>query len=38
MIRKVPEHELVHELKKEIDQIAAEYARTGEISGRKQHA
>lgn len=38
MIRKVPEHELVHELKKEIDIIATEYERTGLIPGRKQHA
>ncbi|WP_166240385.1 flavodoxin-dependent (E)-4-hydroxy-3-methylbut-2-enyl-diphosphate synthase [Paenibacillus turpanensis] len=35
MIRKVPEHELVNELKKEIDAIAAEYARSGTIPGRK---
>lgn len=38
MIRKVPEAELVNELKKEIDLIVAEYERTGEIPGRKQHA
>ncbi len=38
MIRKVPEAELVNELKKEIDLIVEEYERTGEIPGRKQHA
>ncbi|MEK0314381.1 flavodoxin-dependent (E)-4-hydroxy-3-methylbut-2-enyl-diphosphate synthase [Cohnella sp. 56] len=38
MIRKVPEAELVGELKKEIDHIAAVYSETGEIPGRKQHA
>lgn len=37
MVRKVPEAELVNELKKEIDHIVAEYERTGEIPGRKQH-
>ena len=37
MIRKVPEDELVSELKKEIDAIVAEYNRTGEIPGRKKH-
>lgn len=35
MIRKVPEHDLVAELKKEIDAIAAVYAQTGVIPGRK---
>ncbi|WP_274366269.1 flavodoxin-dependent (E)-4-hydroxy-3-methylbut-2-enyl-diphosphate synthase [Paenibacillus thermotolerans] len=35
MIRKVPEHELVDELKKEIDHIVDEYNRTGVIPGRK---
>ncbi|OGX61562.1 MAG: 4-hydroxy-3-methylbut-2-en-1-yl diphosphate synthase, partial [Paenibacillus sp. RIFOXYA1_FULL_44_5] len=35
MIRKVPENELVAELKKEIDYIVEEFERTGEISGRK---
>lgn len=35
MIRKVPEDQLVSELKKEIDVIAAEYERTGKIPGRK---
>lgn len=35
MIRKVPEAELVDELKKEIDQIVHEYERTGVIPGRK---
>lgn len=35
MIRKVPEAELVSELKKEIDHIVAEYERTGQIPGRK---
>jgi (E)-4-hydroxy-3-methylbut-2-enyl-diphosphate synthase len=34
MIRKVPEAELVNELKKEIDRIVAEYERTGTIPGR----
>lgn len=34
VIRKVPEAELVNELKKEIDQIVAEYERTGVIPGR----
>lgn len=37
MIRKVPEAELVGELKKEIDNIVAEFERTGSIPGRKQH-
>lgn len=35
MIRKVPEGELVSELKKEIDHIVAEFERTGEIPGRR---
>jgi (E)-4-hydroxy-3-methylbut-2-enyl-diphosphate synthase len=35
MIRKVPEANMVEELKKEIDAIAAEYERTGVIPGRK---
>jgi len=35
MIRKVPEADLVNELKKEIDQIAASYAETGVIPGRR---
>ncbi len=35
MIRKVPEAELVSELKKEIDEIAREFALTGTIPGRK---
>ncbi|MDG0871782.1 flavodoxin-dependent (E)-4-hydroxy-3-methylbut-2-enyl-diphosphate synthase [Paenibacillus thiaminolyticus] len=35
MIRKVPESEMVAELKKEIDYIVAEYERTGQIPGRK---
>ncbi|MCY7485370.1 flavodoxin-dependent (E)-4-hydroxy-3-methylbut-2-enyl-diphosphate synthase [Paenibacillus alvei] len=35
MIRKVPEDQLVSELKKEIDHIVAEYERTGTIPGRK---
>jgi (E)-4-hydroxy-3-methylbut-2-enyl-diphosphate synthase len=34
MIRKVPENDLVSELKKEIDQIVEEYNRTGVIPGR----
>ncbi|MDR5582514.1 flavodoxin-dependent (E)-4-hydroxy-3-methylbut-2-enyl-diphosphate synthase [Paenibacillus larvae] len=37
MIRKVPEAELVNELKKEIDHIVDAYERTGEIPGRKHH-
>jgi (E)-4-hydroxy-3-methylbut-2-enyl-diphosphate synthase len=37
MIRKVPESDLVTELKKEIDIIVEAYERTGEIPGRKQH-
>ncbi len=35
MIRKVPEAELVSELKKEIDVIVEHFERTGEIPGRK---
>lgn len=35
MIRKVPEAELVNELKKEIDNIVREYEATGTIPGRK---
>lgn len=35
MIRKVPEAELVSELKKEIDHIVEVYEKTGEIPGRK---
>jgi (E)-4-hydroxy-3-methylbut-2-enyl-diphosphate synthase len=35
MIRKVPEAELVSELKKEIDKIALEYEKTGVIPGRR---
>lgn len=35
MIRKVPEAELVSELKKEIDNIVVEYERSGVIPGRK---
>jgi len=38
MIRKVPEAELLAELKKEIDIIVEHYDRTGEIPGRKHHA
>lgn len=38
MIRKVPEDQLVSELKKEIDAIAEAYERTGEIPGRREHA
>lgn len=37
MIRKVPEADLLDELKKEIDHIVEVYERTGEIPGRKQH-
>lgn len=35
IVRKVPEDELVDELKKEIDALVAEYERTGVIPGRK---
>jgi len=35
VVRKVPEAQLVEELKKEIDLLAAEYARTGTIPGRR---
>lgn len=38
MIRKVPEDELVSELKKEIDIIVEAYQRTGEIPGRNHTA
>lgn len=37
MIRKVPEQDLVAELKKEIDVIVEAYNRTGEIPGRRAH-
>lgn len=37
MIRKVPEAELLSELKKEIDIIVEHFERTGEIPGRKNH-
>ncbi|MMZ62384.1 4-hydroxy-3-methylbut-2-en-1-yl diphosphate synthase [compost metagenome] len=37
MIRKVPEAELLNELKKEIDYIVKVYDETGEIPGRKEH-
>ncbi|MDT3428855.1 (E)-4-hydroxy-3-methylbut-2-enyl-diphosphate synthase [Paenibacillus forsythiae] len=37
MIRKVPEADLLSELKKEIDAIVAHYEATGEIPGRKAH-
>jgi len=37
MIRKVPENDLVSELKKEIDAIVEVYERTGEIPGRARH-
>ncbi|UHA74383.1 flavodoxin-dependent (E)-4-hydroxy-3-methylbut-2-enyl-diphosphate synthase [Paenibacillus sp. 481] len=37
MIRKVPEAELLNELKKEIDHIVVEYERTGVIPGREEH-
>jgi len=37
MVRKVPEAELVSELKKEIDHIAKVFEETGEIPGRKEH-
>ena len=35
MIRKVPEQELLSELKKEIDEIVRVYEETGEIPGRE---
>ncbi|GLX69558.1 flavodoxin-dependent (E)-4-hydroxy-3-methylbut-2-enyl-diphosphate synthase [Paenibacillus glycanilyticus] len=38
MIRKVPEAELLNELKKEIDVIVRAFEETGEIPGRKNHA
>ncbi|WP_091164635.1 flavodoxin-dependent (E)-4-hydroxy-3-methylbut-2-enyl-diphosphate synthase [Paenibacillus sp. 1_12] len=38
MIRKVPEAELLAELKKEIDIIVEHFGRTGEIPGRKHHS
>jgi (E)-4-hydroxy-3-methylbut-2-enyl-diphosphate synthase len=37
MIRKVPEAELLSELKKEIDEIVRVFEATGEIPGRKAH-
>jgi (E)-4-hydroxy-3-methylbut-2-enyl-diphosphate synthase len=37
MIRKVPEDELLSELKREIDIIVAHFEKTGEIPGRKHH-
>ncbi|MFD1772546.1 flavodoxin-dependent (E)-4-hydroxy-3-methylbut-2-enyl-diphosphate synthase [Paenibacillus rhizophilus] len=37
MIRKVPEADLLSELKKEIDAIVVHYEATGEIPGRKAH-
>ncbi|MBD2844642.1 flavodoxin-dependent (E)-4-hydroxy-3-methylbut-2-enyl-diphosphate synthase [Paenibacillus sp. IB182496] len=38
MIRKVPEAEMLSELKKEIDEIVRVYEATGEIPGRKHQA
>jgi len=38
IVRKVPEAELVNELKKEIDELVRIYEATGEIPGRKRHA
>lgn len=38
MIRKVPEAELLNELKKEIDEIVRVFEETGEIPGRKHHS
>lgn len=38
MIRKVPEAELLGELKKEIDIIVEHFERTGEIPGRNNHS
>ncbi len=37
VVRKVPEAELLNELKKEIDEIVRVYEATGEIPGRKHH-
>ncbi|MGG1635482.1 MULTISPECIES: flavodoxin-dependent (E)-4-hydroxy-3-methylbut-2-enyl-diphosphate synthase [Bacillales] len=37
LIRKVPEAELLSELKKEIDEIVRVFEATGEIPGRKHH-
>ncbi|WP_028561877.1 flavodoxin-dependent (E)-4-hydroxy-3-methylbut-2-enyl-diphosphate synthase [Paenibacillus pinihumi] len=37
MIRKVPEAELLNELKKEIDEIVRVFEETGEIPGREKH-
>jgi len=37
MVRKVPEAELVNELKKEIDELVRIYEATGEIPGRGRH-
>lgn len=38
MIRKVPEAELVNELKKEIDVLVQEYERTGKLPGRRHES
>lgn len=38
LVRKVPEAELLNELKKEIDIIVKVFEETGEIPGRKNHA
>jgi (E)-4-hydroxy-3-methylbut-2-enyl-diphosphate synthase len=38
LVRKVPEAELLSELKKEIDVIVRVFEETGEIPGRKHHA
>jgi (E)-4-hydroxy-3-methylbut-2-enyl-diphosphate synthase len=35
MVRKVPEADLLSELKKEIDHIVVEFEKTGELPGRK---
>jgi len=38
VVKKVPESELVNELKKEIDELVRIYEETGEIPGRRRHA
>lgn len=38
MVRKVPEADLLSELKLEIDRIVVEYEKTGEIPGRRHHS
>lgn len=38
IVRKIPEKDLVAELKKEIDQLAEEYRRTGKLPRHEKHA